>query len=97
MTARCPYCDNPMRGKRHAPTRDHINPKTRGGGPCVTVCAWCNVFKANRTVLHWLMLLEMHRPARVQAVCRLFAHHQITTHVSPDERPALTAFMARYV
>lgn len=84
-----------MRGRIHAPTYDHINPKSRGGGPTLKCCARCNVFKAGRPVLAWLMWLEINRPSRLPAVIRLYEERRVIWHVSEAERPALVEWFTR--
>ena len=93
MARPCPYCDRLMKGRRHAPTRDHINPKSRGGGPTVICCAVCNVFKADRSVVEWLSWIAANRPHRLRAIIRLYEHHHITSYITYDERMALTRML----
>ena len=95
MTTGCPYCCAGMRGKRNAPTRDHINPKSRGGGPSIKVCAACNNFKADMPVLVWLEWLEANRPSRLRTVVRMYYNKQILRFVSDDELMPLATFMRR--
>lgn len=62
----CPYCGIKMNGKprEHGPhradmpSRDHINPRSQGGGPTIMVCRRCNLDKADRTLAEWLNDLE---------------------------------------
>lgn len=45
----------------NAPTRDHVNPRSRGftlKGNKLWCCAPCNRHKSNRTLTEWLEVLE---------------------------------------
>jgi hypothetical protein len=51
---KCPYCGFAMLGGNSRPTRDHINPKSKGhdlnGGNKVFVCYSCNMEKGARSL-----------------------------------------------
>lgn len=77
-------------------TKDHINPKSRGGGPIVKCCEACNNLKADMPVLRWLQWLEENRPHRLRSVARLFDGLQIGRYVHPSERVELYTYLARF-
>lgn len=58
----CQYCLRPMNRadrKLHA-TRDHINPRCRGGGPIVVACITCNGIKGNMLHDVWQAFMAAH-------------------------------------
>jgi 5-methylcytosine-specific restriction endonuclease McrA len=55
----CPYCETPMSGAAHRPTREHVKARSAGGTleTCIIVCSSCNADKNNMTLAefaHWL-------------------------------------------
>lgn len=64
----CPYCGERMvNGKsyhRRFPTKDHLNPRSRGGGPSIVVCRQCNADKGNMPLEDWINYLLAERPAQ---------------------------------
>lgn len=94
----CPYCNGRMRGRgRYAPTRDHINPRKRGGGPTITVCQSCNVFKADKSVLEWLQWIETNRPSSHRRVILRYAQSGVVFRVPRSERVDLLNYIARFI
>ena len=71
----CPYCGRTLRlnAKRsgQAPTRDHVNPKSLGGGPTIICCRRCNQHKADQALSEWAATLTRtgdRRASRVRAL-----------------------------
>lgn len=71
----CPYCRNPMSGRSgnhgNAPTREHVNPRVRGGGPIVIACRKCNTDKGDLSLREWATILLMRNDFRGKIVSAL--------------------------
>lgn len=73
----CPYCRRSMKGygsqRRDVPTRDHVNPRVRGGGPTLIVCRKCNSDKADLSLREWAAVLTLRHDFRAKTVSALSA------------------------
>lgn len=81
----CPYCGIIMNtmprgdGKNNnyfndIPSRDHVNPRIKGGGPTIIVCIKCNGDKDNLSLIDWSHhLIRTHDP-RAKIVAKLVGY-----------------------
>jgi hypothetical protein len=59
----CPYCTRTMEQLDHprlAPTRDHVEPQSKGGKTIVIACTQCNMIKADMTAEQWAGFMRSH-------------------------------------
>lgn len=81
----CPYCGEAM-NETHKPTRDHIQPKSRGGSDApsnlLIVCEPCNQDKGCLTIGEWFGVILRDGDPRADYVGKL-------TAAAWDENPAL--------
>jgi hypothetical protein len=58
----CRYCRRPMdrNSARLQATRDHYNPRSRGGGEVMISCLTCNGIKGNMPPEAWEAFMEAH-------------------------------------
>lgn len=85
----CPYCGNLMngsRGSKKSPTKDHVNPKSLGGGPTIIVCAECNNLKRSQPLEDWLEFIMENRPTRIPHIMREFEAIAYRLYVPKDGR-----------
>lgn len=55
----CKYCTRPMdrASAQLQATRDHFNPRSKGGGPVVICCITCNSIKGDMNPEDWLQFM----------------------------------------
>lgn len=85
----CPYCGEPMNGSRYSkkdPTKDHVNPKSLGGGPTIMVCSECNNLKRSMPLEDWLEFIIENRPTRIPHIMREFQSIAYLLHVPKESR-----------
>jgi hypothetical protein len=76
--APCPYCDHPMVTGERAPSRDHIQPRSKGftlADPAnrAIVCRRCNTDKGSRSLASFLFRLRRAGDPRAAFVAAFIA------------------------
>lgn len=100
----CPWCRETMvkppvgssrvHSHPHRVSRDHLIPKSRGGGPIVFVCAACNGDKADKTLDQWLIELLADGDPRGAVVAAWMARHARQIDLIRAEEQRLSVFRA---
>jgi len=80
---KCTYCGLALRARGQGrATRDHVRPRSLGGGPTVPACSWCNQLKGA------MPLEEFRAIYSPQALARLSTQARVAgaSHARQDAR-----------
>jgi hypothetical protein len=94
----CPYCGEPMQFPERRPSRDHIEPRSRGGTLApdnrAIVCQRCNTDKGSRSLGRWVYRLCRAGDPRARRIAAFALHRGVDPGQFLDTDP-LHAYSVR--